>query len=80
MNDMDIEHISREDVEKGLSFLKNGLPEGALPIGGGQFSGYYTLTREINNKKVRISYEPCEIYDSIEKILFLEMRLFCNSF
>jgi hypothetical protein len=64
---MDIEHISREDAEEGLSFLRNGLPEGACPIGKELFSGYHVLTREIKGKRIKISYEPCEIYGSTEK-------------
>lgn len=55
---MSLEYLSKEEAEKGLCFLKNGLPEEAAPVYGGEFLGYYHLVRELNGKKVKLTYEP----------------------
>lgn len=55
---MSLETIPLQEVEKGLRFLENGLPEGAKPISGGQFRGYYDLIRELGDKKIKLVYEP----------------------
>ena len=51
-------HVPREEAERGLHFLRNGLPEESVPIQGNQFLGYYSLTRKIGEKKIRLVYEP----------------------
>ena len=53
-----ITHVSQEEAEDGIVFLDNGLPKGALPMGGKEFPGYYSFVREISEKKVKLVYEP----------------------
>jgi len=58
MNLEKVVHVLQEEAEKGLRFLRNGLPEESVPIGGKQFLGYYSLVRQIGENKVRLTYEP----------------------
>jgi hypothetical protein len=60
MNLDNIVYVPQEEAEKGISFLRNGLPRESAPIetGNGKFSGYYSLTRNFNGKSLRLIYEP----------------------
>jgi len=67
-----ITHVSQDEAEEGITFSKNRLPKGALPMKGTEFVGYYFFIREIGEKKVTLVYEPFEKSFLFRNAFYLE--------